>query len=100
MAKFFQRRVDVSANDDVIAHARQKAREDAERRVLQDRIQLEYERAEHRAERAIWWQRNGSSVLRSVGFWVLIVVLSLPLMGVPLALALLWRIFRKEPGRR
>lgn len=79
---------------EALRHAKEQAREEARQQVLQAKIDREFQKSQDAARRQIRFEDQGG--WWAVVYWVFIVLLSIPFMGIPLILALLWRAWRKR----
>lgn len=79
---------------EALRHAKEQAREEARQQVLQAQIDREFRKSQEAAQRKIRFEDRGG--WGSVVYWVFIVLLSVPFMGVPLVLAILWHFWKKR----
>jgi len=83
---------------EALRHAQEQAREEARQQILQAKIDRAFRKEQERAARKIDWQENGGRRMRAYLYWGVVLALSIPLMGLPLILALTWRLI--QSGRR
>lgn len=69
---------------EALRHAKQKAREDAEREILQAKIDRTFRQEQERAARVIYVQENRGRWVRNTLFWTFMVLSSMAFAGIPL----------------
>jgi uncharacterized membrane protein len=80
---------------EALRHAKEQACEEARQQVLQAQIDREFRKSQEAAERQIRFEERGG--WWAVVYWVVIVLLSIPFMGIiPLLPALAWHFWKKR----